>query len=661
MKPPKILSRSRPNASRSKVADDGLQPRTAATEPAQRGESGVWRSGQTAEQKPRGASYGDKPRSGDKPSFSDKPRYGDKPSFGDKPRYGDKPSFGDKPRYGDKPSFGDKPRYGDKPSFGDKPRYGDKPSFGDKPRYGDKPSFGDKPSYAARKPYGAGVGAGAGSSYGDRPRRNFEAPASHDPGSFERKPRRDFDSAGGDSRPPRRNYEDAAARPSTDAGASPYADRPRRDFSQSNEAGSSYPRKPRPEFTPRASGDAAASPYGEPRRRFDTFRADAPVNGGEETFERRPRAPYGAAAAAERPRRSYGDAPASTPESSGAYTRKPRRDDEVAADTSADRKPRRDGVPQAESFNRPKRVKPALSAPAPVDDDIDDDIDDGDNDNTPFVDRPAYLAARKAESGPLSGERHPALDARGREIRIYGRHAVLGVFKTRPDAIRKLYYARSAQNGLGELLSHLAQAKVSYREVTPEELIKIASSEHHEGVVAEILKPVAPSLSELLASLTKQPKASLLLLDGVANPHNFGALLRIAGHFGVDAVLLTPKSGDAGESAELPLSGAMYRVAEGGAEATPMLRLESFAEFDLIKAAGFEALAAHPHESASLWKHPMPAKVMLMLGAEGAGLSPGLLAHAARRVSIPGSGKVESLNVAQAAAVVLAEIYRQRG
>ncbi len=641
MKPPKILSRSRPGANRGKSADDGLQPRTAANEPAARGESGVWRSGQAAEQQPR-------------PNYGDKPKFAGKPSFGDKPRYGDKPSFGDKPRYGDKPSFGDKPRYGDKPSFGDKPAFGGKPSFGDKPRYGDKPSFGDK----ARKPFGAGADSRqSDSAYGDKPRRNFDSPAGADAGSFERKPRRDFGAAGGDARPPRRDYE--SPRPNADAGASPYADKPRRSFANAQD--------PRPEFSKgpsNAGGGNDASPYGQPRRRFDTFRPEASEAGGGEQFERRPRAPYGAAAATDRGRRSFtsADSNANTETSEpSAYQRKPRAENASSSAAGADeRKPRKDFPAKAESYDRPKRFSAPVPSKNVVDEDLDDDIDDGDEDSTPFVDRPAYLAARKAESGGLSGERHPALDARAKEIRIYGRHAVLGVFKTRPDAIRKLYYTRSAQNGLGELLSHLAQVKVSYREVTPEELVKIASSEHHEGVVAEILKPVAPELGELLASLAKAPKASLLLLDGVANPHNFGALLRIAAHFGVDAVLLTPKNDESGASAELPLSGAMYRVAEGGAEATPMLRLVSYDELALIKSAGFEALAAHPHESASIYKQPMPAKVMLMLGAEGAGLSAGLLAHANRRVAIPGSGKVESLNVAQAAAVVLAEIFRQR-
>ena len=637
MKPPKILSRSRPSASRGRSADDGLQPRTAASEPAARGESGVWRSGQALEQKPRSPAS-------------------------------DRPNYGDKPKFAGKASFGDKPRYSDKPSFGGKR------NFGDKPRNGDKPSFGDK----ARKPFGAGAGAGAGmgsstSAYGDKPRRNFDSPAGASADSYERKPRRDFGAGGGDARPPRRDFGAASdtrpprrdfenSRPSADAGASPYADKPRRSFAGAQDSRAEFSRSP---INPVPSNaDSGASPYGQPRRRFDTFRPETSSDDGGEQFERRPRAPYGAAAAAERPRRSFTPAessPAADGAEPSAYQRKPRAETAPSSDAGAgERKPRKEFPAKAESYDRPKRFNAPVVSKISPDDDLDDDIDDGDDDSTPFVDRPAYLAARKADSGGLSGERHPALDARAKEIRIYGRHAVLGVFKTRPDAIRKLYYTRSAQNGLGELLSHLAQVKVSYREVTPEELVKIASSEHHEGVVAEILKPVAPELGELLAILAKAPKASLLLLDGVANPHNFGALLRIAAHFGVDAVLLTPKNDEAGASAELPLSGAMYRVAEGGAEATPMLRLVSYDELALIKSAGFEALAAHPHESASIYKQPMPAKVMLMLGAEGAGMSAGLLAHANRRVAIPGTGKVESLNVAQAAAVVLSEIFRQR-
>ena len=144
----------------------------------------------------------------------------------------------------------------------------------------------------------------------------------------------------------------------------------------------------------------------------------------------------------------------------------------------------------------------------------------------------------------------------------------------------------------------------------------------------------------------------LLLLDGVANPHNLGAILRNAAHFDSDAVLMSPGT-------QTDLSGATYRVAEGGAEAQPLLHLQSSADYAAIKAAGFTFVAAHTRQAKSLWQQKLPPRCVIVFGAEGAGVSDFLLSHCEMRAAIPGSGKVESLNVALSVAVFLAEGQRQ--
>ncbi|MCJ1883105.1 23S rRNA (guanosine(2251)-2'-O)-methyltransferase RlmB, partial [Pseudomonas nitroreducens] len=92
-----------------------------------------------------------------------------------------------------------------------------------------------------------------------------------------------------------------------------------------------------------------------------------------------------------------------------------------------------------------------------------------------------------------------------------------------------------------------------------------AATTHHEGLVADVLRaPVVP-LAQWLEDLGEGP-ALALWLDGVGNPHNFGAILRSAAHFGVKALLLPAGS-------TLALSGAAARVAEGGAESVPLVQL----------------------------------------------------------------------------------------
>ena len=241
---------------------------------------------------------------------------------------------------------------------------------------------------------------------------------------------------------------------------------------------------------------------------------------------------------------------------------------------------------------------------------------------------------------------------RTKELRIYGKHAILGLARHRIEAIRKVYYHRSAQNHLGDLLRWCAANKIGYREVELDDLSRLAATEHHEGVVADILRAPKPVLAPLLESLKGKAFVRLLLLDGVANPHNLGAILRNAAHFDSDAVLMSPGT-------QTDLSGAAYRVAEGGAEAQPLLHLQSAADFAAIKAAGFTFVAAHTRQAKSLWQQKLPPRCVIVFGAEGAGVSDALLAHCEMRAAIPGSGKVESLNVAQSVAVFLAEGQRQ--
>ena len=241
---------------------------------------------------------------------------------------------------------------------------------------------------------------------------------------------------------------------------------------------------------------------------------------------------------------------------------------------------------------------------------------------------------------------------RTKELRIYGKHAVLGLARQRVEAIRKVYYHRSAQNQLGDLLRWCAANKIGYREVELDDLSRLAATEHHEGVVADIVRAPKPLLAPLLESLKGKAFVRLLLLDGVANPHNLGAILRNAAHFDSDAVLMSPGT-------QTDLSGATYRVAEGGAEAQPLLHLQSAADFAVIKAAGFSFVAAHTRQAKSLWQQKLPPRCVIVFGAEGAGVSDALLSHCEMRAAIPGSGKVESLNVAQSVAVFLAEGQRQ--
>jgi TrmH RNA methyltransferase len=238
-------------------------------------------------------------------------------------------------------------------------------------------------------------------------------------------------------------------------------------------------------------------------------------------------------------------------------------------------------------------------------------------------------------------------------LRLYGLNAVRAVFARRPQAIRKLYLTEPRIPQLQPLLKWCVANRVGYRVVEDTDLQKLAASSHHEGVVAEVLREEAQSLTAWLRDLPAGPRCALWL-DGVGNPHNLGAILRAAAHFGVSAVLLPKHS-------TLALSGAAARVAEGGAEAVPFVRLgredNAIAQ---LHGAGFTLAATVVRGGGDLFASALPQRLVYVIGAEGEGMDAQLAAACDMRLSIPGSGAVESLNVAAATAVLLAEWVRSQ-
>lgn len=247
----------------------------------------------------------------------------------------------------------------------------------------------------------------------------------------------------------------------------------------------------------------------------------------------------------------------------------------------------------------------------------------------------------------------PKGEGQKNELRLYGLNAVRAVFATRPEAIRKVYLAEARIAELKPLLAWCVKNRVGYRVVADADLGKLAASAHHEGVVADVLRTEPCSLVDWLRDLPAGPQLALWL-DGVGNPHNFGAILRSGAHFGVAAILLP-------QASTLALSGAAARVAEGGAEVVPLVRLPEAARAQAqLREAGFALAATVVEGGDDLFAQALPQRLVYVVGAEGEGMDRQLAAACDARLSIPGSGAVESLNVASATAVFLAEWARNR-
>jgi RNA methyltransferase, TrmH family len=278
----------------------------------------------------------------------------------------------------------------------------------------------------------------------------------------------------------------------------------------------------------------------------------------------------------------------------------------------------------------------------------------------PTEDHSSPWAARGARSGhsaeaPRRTE-HEDARADAREIRLYGLNACVAAFAKRPEALRKVYLTEARLHDLKPVLAWCVKHRLGYRVVENEDLDKLTSSRHHEGVCFEMLRAAPLDLAALLAAQPPAPSPSLLLwLDGVGNPHNLGALLRSAAHFGVGGVIVP-------ETSALDVSGAAARVAEGAAEIVPLARAQDGAHArDALRAAGYTLAATVTRDGTPLYAERLPARVVLAFGAEGEGMSGALIEAADIRLTIPGSGAIESLNVAASVAVVLGEYWRQHG
>jgi TrmH RNA methyltransferase len=236
-----------------------------------------------------------------------------------------------------------------------------------------------------------------------------------------------------------------------------------------------------------------------------------------------------------------------------------------------------------------------------------------------------------------------------------GLRAGLAVVARRPDDVLRVAYARGVRGEIGDLLRWAGRERVPCTEASEAELGKLADSTQHEGlcVVARARKWLpAAELSELLG----RERGRAIALDRVRNPYNVGAVLRSAAFFGLKAALLGAPAPHPG------LAPTAIRVAEGGVEHLALARTTDLADtLARLRSRGALVVGADGHARASAFgafAQAAARPAILVVGNEREGLAERVRAQCDAVVAIPGSGAVESLNVAVAAGVLVAEMMR---
>lgn len=235
------------------------------------------------------------------------------------------------------------------------------------------------------------------------------------------------------------------------------------------------------------------------------------------------------------------------------------------------------------------------------------------------------------------------------ETKIYGENACLTLFKKRPGDIIQFFLTKEKLKSFSAITKYCAQNKKAYHIVTREELNQMTKATHHEDVCMVVRIESANTLEKYLAS---KPASSLLIaLENVSNPHNVGAILRSAAHFGVDGLIL-PKAATA-------QTASAIRTSEGGAEYVSVFEAPDFkSALNLLKKNGYQILTTSSHAKKSLYDLKWENKVVILFGEEADGLSKDILS-VGTSVKIPGTDNVESLNVSVAAAVILSDYYQK--
>ena len=235
-----------------------------------------------------------------------------------------------------------------------------------------------------------------------------------------------------------------------------------------------------------------------------------------------------------------------------------------------------------------------------------------------------------------------------------GFHAVTGVLRQQADAVSEIYLDRARSDGRARALARFAgEHGVRVLLVEASRIDALVGDRHHQGVAARVAagKPTG-DLDTLLDALDEP--ALVLILDGVTDPHNLGACLRVADALRAHAVV-APRDRAVG------LNATVSRVASGAAETVPFFPVTNLARaMRGLKDRGIWLVGADQDAAADIYSMRLDTPTAWVLGAEGEGMRRLTRESCDERVRIPMYGTVSSLNVSVAAAICLAETRRQR-
>lgn len=241
---------------------------------------------------------------------------------------------------------------------------------------------------------------------------------------------------------------------------------------------------------------------------------------------------------------------------------------------------------------------------------------------------------------------------------IYGVNPVLEALKGRPESVVRIAIAEGivSQRVAGDIANLAKAEKIKVEIVDRDRLDRMTEGESHQGVAAEVKDFEYIGLTELIQKAKGSGRQPLIvLLDGIQDPHNLGAIVRSAHAFGAQGVVIM-------KDRAVQVTAVAQKSSAGALAHCHVARVTNLSRaIEELKDAGFWTVAADPEGKEVAWQAKLTGPLAVIVGAEGAGVRKGVLGHADFKVRIPMLGQVASLNASVSAGVLLYEIARQRG
>lgn len=254
-------------------------------------------------------------------------------------------------------------------------------------------------------------------------------------------------------------------------------------------------------------------------------------------------------------------------------------------------------------------------------------------------------------------QRIAQMDGEKKPLFLFGINPVLEKFRASPQEVFEVMIVSGHQRtALRSIDKEARRRGLPVRYLEAKELDRLVDRQRHQGVVAKVVSWSYRGLAELLRDLPSSPGYDwILLLDGLTDPRNFGALLRSAEAVGVRRVVI-PKDRSVG------VTPTVVKTSAGAVHHLQLYQVSNLRRAILtLKEKGYWVIGLDVEAKEGVYQRVYPGKLVVVLGAEGGGIRPLIRQECDFLISIPMRGRIASLNVAVAGGILLYELLRQRG